>query len=87
MVKMPNDRAYIVVKGKPQVWYVDPDIKGSGPAALDAAEAEAARLCERDREPYTVLAVPADAVECAIVAKYHGVVMHALSELPEDEEE
>jgi hypothetical protein len=85
---IPGDRkAYIVFKGKPSVWYVDPDDKGSGPDALHEAEQQAARLCEQDQEPYTVLCVPQESVEIGIMAKYHGVVMHALSEFPTDSDE
>lgn len=78
-------KAYIVFKGKPSVWYVNSAEDGTGPVALNEAESQAARLCERDQEPYTVLCVPQESIELGIVAQYHGVVLDALGDCSDDE--
>lgn len=79
----PEDKCYIVVQGRPKVWYCNTD---NGANALLNAEEEAARLCGRDEEDYTVMCVPRASVDVALVAKYHGVVMHALDKLRADDE-
>ena len=70
------DNVAIVVKGKPQVWY--------GPDRVQLAEERAAELCERDQEDYSVMVVPATALK-GLVARYHGVVIHAMDEVLKEE--
>lgn len=78
----PEDKAYIVVQGRPRVFYVN----GPGGQALLDAEEKAAEMCAQSHEDYTVMCVPRASVDVAIVAKYHGVVMHALDNLQADDE-
>jgi hypothetical protein len=67
---------FIVVRGRPRAF-----------SDLTAAEHVAAELCERDREDYSILAVPDGTLsEKTIVATWKGVVLSTLSELGEDEE-
>lgn len=79
----PEDKAYIVVQGRPRVWYCNSE---NGATALINAEEQAGRLCEETQEEYTVMCVPRASVDIALVAKYHGVVLHALDRLEADDE-
>jgi hypothetical protein len=83
----PEDMVYIVFKGKPSVWYDHNDHPPTGRSSLQYAEDEAARKAEEDQDEYTIMVVPKVSVEIALVAKYHGVVIHALDKLEELEEE
>jgi len=78
----PEDKAYIVVKGRPSAWYDH----GNGANSLVHAEEEAARKAEEEQCEYTVMVVPVASLDMALVAKYHGVVMHALDKLEADDE-
>lgn len=80
----PEDKVYMVFRGKPSVWY---DHAETGRSALQHAEDEAARKSEEDQEDYTIMVVPKASVEIALVARYHGVVIHALDKLEEADEE
>lgn len=83
----PEDKVYIVFKGKPSVWYDHNDHPPTGRSSLQYAEDEAARKAEEDQDEYTIMVVPKASVEIALVAKYHGVVIHALDKLEELENE
>ena len=72
-----DDKCYIVVKGRPDVWYGN---------SLPEAERVAAERAEQDRDEYTIMSVPRASVDMALVAKYHGVVLHALDKLESDDE-
>jgi len=79
----PEDKVYIVFKGKPSVWYQHDKLDSS----LQHAEEEAARKAEEDQDEYTIMCVPKASVEIALVAKYHGVVIHSLDRLEDLENE
>lgn len=66
-----QDSVVIVFKGVPSTWH--------GPNGVTFAEEEAARLCERDQEDYSIMVVPITALT-GLVARYHGVVLHSLEE-------
>lgn len=72
-----DDKCYIVVKGRPDVWY--------GSQLADAEEV-AVRKAEEEQCEYTIMSVPIASVDMALVAKYHGVVIHALDRLEADDE-
>ena len=67
-----NNRVYILFRGTPNTFF-----------DLQEAEEMAAELCERDHEDYTILSVEADVKKSGIVARCHGVVLHALDEVME----
>lgn len=71
-----QDNVAIVVKGTPHVWY--------GPDGVMLAEEQAAELCERDREDYSVMVIPKTALK-GLVAHYHGVIIHALDEYQKED--
>ena len=73
-----QDNVAIVVKGTPHVWY--------GPNGVVLAEEQAAELCERDHEDYSVMVIPAMALK-GLVARYHGVVLHAMDEVLKEDQE
>lgn len=78
-----ENKAYIVVTGRPSVWHVG---ALTGPEALRAAEEKAARETERTQEDHTVMCVPVESLDYAVVAQYYGVVLKALSTLPDEED-
>jgi hypothetical protein len=73
----PEDKCYIVVQGRPSAFY--------GRDGFSAAEELAALKTEETHEEHTVLSIPIASLEMALVAKYHGVVLHALSKLEEED--
>lgn len=81
---IPGERhAYIVVQGPPAgTFYPHGEDRGE---ALRIAEESAARLAEETRLPHVVMCVPAETLECALVAQYMGVVMTTLKEIQEAE--
>jgi hypothetical protein len=81
-----EDKVYIVFKGKPSVWYDHNDPALINYSALKNAEEEATHKAEEDQSEYTVMVVPKASVEIALVAKYHGVVIHCLDELDNEED-
>jgi hypothetical protein len=73
---MPQEqKCYIVFRGKPSAWYVHEDSKGE---PFRNAEEEAARRALEEEEDYTILCIPKESLEMGMIAKYHGVVLHAL---------
>lgn len=72
-----EDKCFIVVKGRPDVWYGN---------SLPEAERVAADRAEQDQGEYTIMSVPRASVDMALVAKYHGVVIHALDKMEADDE-
>lgn len=78
-----EDKVYIVFEGRPKVFYNH--TAQSGPGSLRHAEGEAVRLAEASEGEATIMCVPKASVEIALLAKYHGVVIHALDEDEEDE--
>lgn len=79
----PEDKVYIVFEGRPKVFYNH--TPESGPGSLNHAEGEAARLAEASQGEATIMCVPKASVEIALLAKYHGVVIHSLDEDEDDE--
>lgn len=85
MTVIPGDkRVYVVVQGRPSVWYPN---ENDGVNALRYAEEEAARKAEETHEDHTVLCIPIESLSFALVARYHGVVLHALDKLEEEEDD
>lgn len=76
----PEDKVYIVFKGRPSVWYGHAKDTDAGRSLLEYAEEEARRRAEEDQDEYTIMCVPKTSVEIALLAKYHGVVIHSLDE-------
>lgn len=73
-----EDKVYIVFEGRPKVFYNHtPD---SGPGSLRHAEGEAVRIAEACEGEATIMCVPKASVEIALLARYHGVVIHSLDE-------
>ncbi len=81
----PEDKVYIVFEGKPKIWYNHPGLAGS--ESLRHAEEEASRLTEETQIDHTIMVVPKASVEIALVARYHGVVIHAFDEVEKADEE
>lgn len=70
-----KDNVFIVFRGLPITFGKDPD----------RAEIYAKALCEDNEEDYTIIAVPRKNIEeSGLVARYHGVTLHALQEIRED---
>src|ERR1044072_1053463 len=78
-----EDKVYIVFEGRPKVFYSH--TPQSGPGSLCHAEGEAHRMAEASEGEATIMCVPKASVEIALLAKYHGVVIHSLDEDEEDE--
>ena len=73
---MTDEKCYLVFKGTPS------------PAWMDHNDAErlAAEMCEEAGDKATIMVIPRASLEHAMVAVNHGVVMHALKNVEEDED-
>lgn len=78
-----EDKVYIVFEGRPKVFYNH--TPQSGPGSLSHAEGEAYRMAEVSEGEATIMCVPKASVEVALLAKYHGVVIHSLDEGDDEE--
>ena len=78
-----EDKVYIVFEGRPKVFYNHTPESGRG--SLAHAEGEAVRMAEASETEATIMCVPKASVEVALLAKYHGVVIHSLDEDEDDE--
>lgn len=75
-VAAPEDVRYIVFQGLPKNFHVN----------LEQAEIYARKQAESTCESYTIMCVHKNSLEIALTAVYHGVKIHAMSRVIEDQE-